>query len=161
MENVQNHKHEQPCSPWHIHCFTQTTILLCFWGEYHRRCTKNNKRIDFHKRNDCRSPCRFFCSLWPLQDINGQVWMSYIPITQSTGLKNYPPKKQKLEVFLPAIMTTCQMTCHCTRSTYTPLYGVGQPLLLSNMQKPAVTSLQVTKSSRIGNYEQIAVIGSA
>lgn len=101
MENVQNHKHEQPCSPWHIHCFTLTTILLCFWGEYHRRCTKNNKRIDFHKRNDCRSSCRFFCSLWPLQDINGQVWMSYIPITQSTGLKNYPPKKQKLEVFLP------------------------------------------------------------
>lgn len=87
--------------------------------------------------------------------------MSYIPITQSTGLKNYPPNKQKLEVFLPAIMTTCQMTCHCTRSTYTPLYGVGQPLLLSNMQKPAVTSLQVTKSSRMGNYEQIAVIGSA
>lgn len=78
-----------------------------------------------------------------------------------SGLKNYPPKKQKLEVFLPAIMTTCQMTCHCTRSTYTPLYGVGQPLLLSNMQKPAVTSLQVTKSSRMGNYEQIAVIGSA
>lgn len=58
-----------------------------FGGEYHRHCTKNNKRIDFHKKNDWWLPCRFFCSLWPLQDINGQVWKSYIPITQSTGLK--------------------------------------------------------------------------
>lgn len=117
-----------------------------FGGEYHRHCTKNNKRIDFHKKNDCRLPCRFFCSLWPLQDINGPSMKVLYSNYTKHRLKNYHPKKQKLEFFLPAIMTTCQMTCHCTRSTYTPLYGAGQPLLLSNMQKPAVTSLQVTRA---------------
>lgn len=64
-------------------------------------------------------------SLFPSTS-TGHKWSSmkvlYSNYTEYRPKKITPLKKQILSILV--IMTTCQVTCHCTRSTYTPLFKV-------------------------------------
>lgn len=121
-----------------------------FGGENNSICTGTNNRNAFHKKNDCCCPHDFFVP----PTSTGHKWSSmkvlYSNYTEYRPKKITPLKKTNSLYTSDHDNLSSDLPLHQV-NLHTSVQSAGQPLLLSNMQKPTVNSQNVTKVSRTGH----------